>query len=90
MARYKHIDTSPRLPTVNLQRQLLSGTIEYALNHLFDHKIDLSEYRCLKLTRWFSAHNVKLRGCRAFAAVPLERRVRRFHCCKDKRQDMTP
>jgi transposase len=42
MARYKHIDTSPRLIAVNLQQQLLPGTIEHALHHLLDHHIDLS------------------------------------------------
>ena len=44
MARYKHIDTSPRFLAVDLQRQLLPGTIEYALNHLIDHEIDLSGF----------------------------------------------
>lgn len=44
MARYKHIDTSPRFLAVDLQRQLLPGTIEYALNHLLDHEIDLSDF----------------------------------------------
>jgi transposase len=44
MARYKHIDTSPRFLAVDLQRQLLPGTIEYALNHLLDHEIDLSGF----------------------------------------------
>ena len=44
MARYKHIDTSPRFFAVDLQRQLLLGTIEYALNHLLDHEIDLSGF----------------------------------------------
>jgi hypothetical protein len=34
MARYKHIDTSPRLLPVDLARQLLPGTFEHALNHL--------------------------------------------------------
>ncbi len=42
MARYKHIDTSPRLIAVDLQQQLLPGTFEHALNHLLDHKLDLS------------------------------------------------
>ena len=42
MARYKHIDTSPRLLPVDLARQLLPGTFEHALNHLLDHEIDLS------------------------------------------------
>jgi transposase len=44
MARYKHIDTSPRFLAVDLQRQLLPGTFERALNHLVDHELDLS--RC--------------------------------------------
>jgi hypothetical protein len=46
MARYKHIDTSPRLLPVDLARQLLPGTFEHALNHLLDSEIDLS---------WFDA-----------------------------------
>jgi hypothetical protein len=32
MARYKDIDTSPRFLAVDLERQLLPGTFEYALN----------------------------------------------------------
>ena len=36
MARYKHIDTSPRFLAVDLHRQLLPGTFEHALNHLLD------------------------------------------------------
>ena len=44
MARYKHIDTSPRFIAVDLQRQLLPGTFEHALNHLLDHEIDLSGF----------------------------------------------
>jgi hypothetical protein len=31
MARYKHIDTSPRFLAVDLQRQLLPGTFEHGL-----------------------------------------------------------
>lgn len=42
MARYKPIDTSPRLIAVDLRSQLLPGTFEHALNHLLDHGIDLS------------------------------------------------
>ena len=42
MARYKHIDTSPRFLAVDLQRQLLPGTFEHAMNHLIDHRLDLS------------------------------------------------
>ena len=44
MARYKHIDTSPRFLAVDLQSQLLPGTIEHALNHLLDHEIDLTGF----------------------------------------------
>ncbi len=53
MARYKHIDapkevplgdTSPRLIAVDLERQLLPGTFEHALNHLIDHRLDLSRF----------------------------------------------
>ena len=44
MARYKHIDTSPRFIAVDLQRQLLPGTFEHALNHLIDHELDLSGF----------------------------------------------
>ncbi len=44
MARYKHIDTSPRFLAVDLQRQLLPGTFEHALNHLLDHEIDLTGF----------------------------------------------
>src|SRR5512139_915550 len=44
MARYKHIDISPRFLAVDLQRQLLPGTFEHALNHLLDHQLDLSAF----------------------------------------------
>jgi transposase len=44
MARYKHIDTSPRFLAVDLRRQLLPGTFEHALNHLLDCEIDLSGF----------------------------------------------
>jgi transposase len=44
MARYKTIDTSPRFIAVDLERQLLPGTFEHALNYLIDHQIDLSRF----------------------------------------------
>jgi len=44
MARYKHVDTSPRLLPVDLERQLLPGTFEHALNYLIDHQLDLSGF----------------------------------------------
>jgi transposase len=44
MARYKHIDTSPRFLAVDLARQLLPGTFEHALDHLLDREIDLSGF----------------------------------------------
>ena len=48
MARYKVIDTSSRFIAVDLQRQLVPGTFEHALNYLIDHEIDLSGFdgRC--------------------------------------------
>ena len=44
MARYKHIDTSPRFIAIDLQKQLLPGTFEHALNHLIDKVLDLSRF----------------------------------------------
>jgi hypothetical protein len=44
MARYKVIDTDPRLLPVNLAAQLLPGTFEHAVDHLLDHAIDLSRF----------------------------------------------
>jgi transposase-like protein DUF772 len=44
MARYKYIDTNPRLLPVDLARQLLPGTFEHAVNHLLDHANDLSRF----------------------------------------------
>lgn len=42
MARYKAIDTSPRFLAVDLEKQLLPGSFEYAVHHLLDHEFDLS------------------------------------------------
>ncbi len=42
MARYKHIDTSPRFLAVDLSKQLLPGSFEYALDYLIDHELDIS------------------------------------------------
>ena len=44
MARYKTIATDPKLLAVDLGRQLLPGTIEHAVNYLFDHAVDLSNF----------------------------------------------
>lgn len=44
MARYKHIDTQPRLVPIDLSRQFLPGTFEHAVNHLLDHAIDLAGF----------------------------------------------
>lgn len=44
MARYKHIDTSPRLLPVDLRQQLQPGTFEHALDYLLDHLIDLNSF----------------------------------------------
>jgi len=43
MPRFKVVDYSPRFLPVDLSRQLLPGTFEYALHHLLDHEIDLSQ-----------------------------------------------
>ncbi len=44
MARYKQIDTNPRFLPIDLAKQLLPGTFEFALNHLLDKEIDLSAF----------------------------------------------
>lgn len=44
MARYRIIDTNPRLLPVVLTQQLIPGTFEHALNHLLDNEIDLSGF----------------------------------------------
>ena len=44
MACYKAIDTSPRFLAVDLEKQLLPGSFEHALNHLIDHEIDLTRF----------------------------------------------
>ena len=44
MARYKTIATDPKLLAVDLGRQLLPGTIEHAVNYLFDRAVDLSSF----------------------------------------------
>lgn len=44
MARYKPIDTSPRFIAVDLQRQLVPGTFEHALDYLINHELDLSGF----------------------------------------------
>lgn len=44
MARYKWIDTSPRFLAVDLAKQLLPGSFEHAVHHLFEHEIDLGSF----------------------------------------------
>lgn len=44
MARYKYIDTNPKFIPIDLARQLMPGTFEYALHHLLEHSIDLSHF----------------------------------------------
>lgn len=44
MARYKWIDTSPRFLAVDLAKQLLPGSFEHAVHHLFEHGIDLGGF----------------------------------------------
>ena len=52
MARYKPIDTSPRFIAVDLQRQLLPGSFEHALNHLIDRELDLSGFDAHDSREW--------------------------------------
>ena len=55
MARYKYIDTNPRFLAVDLAKQLLPGTFEHAVHHLFEHAIDLSmRLTCRLSTRAFT------------------------------------
>lgn len=54
MARYKHIDTSPRLLAIDLGRQLLPCTFEHALHHLIE----------LKTRRW------RYGGLQAYSGAP--------------------
>ena len=60
MTRYKHVDTSPRFLAVDLQRQLLPGTFEHALNHLLEHELDLSGasgfIACVRVDGWVGHH----------------------------------
>jgi transposase len=44
MARYKPIDMSPKLLTVDFTRQILPGSFEYALCYLIDNELDLREF----------------------------------------------
>ena len=44
MARYKHIDTSPRFLAVDLSLQLLPGSFEHALDYLIDNELDLTAF----------------------------------------------
>lgn len=43
-ARFKLIDTQPKLLPGDLARQLLPGTFEHALNHLIDDELDLTGF----------------------------------------------
>jgi transposase len=44
MARYKHIDTSPRFLAVDLERQLLPGSFAHAVHYLFENDFDFSGF----------------------------------------------
>ncbi len=44
MAKYKYIDTQPRLIAVDLCGKPLLGTFEHALHHLLEHEIDLTHF----------------------------------------------
>jgi transposase len=44
MPRYKTLETGPVFIAVDLAEQFLPGTLEHALNHLFDHELDLAHF----------------------------------------------
>lgn len=44
MARYKQLDTQPKLLPVDLSRQFLPGPFEHAVQHLLEHVIDLTPF----------------------------------------------
>ena len=44
MARFKHIDTSPRFLAVDLERQLVPSPFEHALHHLIWHELALTHF----------------------------------------------
>ena len=63
MARYKHIDMSPRLLPVVLEDQLVPGSFANAVHHLVD-QIDLSRFDTLssrqnRLLRLRAFHFIK-------------------------------
>lgn len=45
MARFKPVHKGMKLLPVDLERQLVPGTFEYALNYLVDHELDLTALR---------------------------------------------
>jgi hypothetical protein len=44
MARYKVMDTTPRLLPANLATRFPTGTFEHAVDHLLDQAIDLARF----------------------------------------------
>lgn len=56
MARFKPIDTGPRFIAVDLRRQLLPGSFEYALDHLIDHALGLTGFDAHGRNDWPAAH----------------------------------
>ena len=45
MARYKHYDYKQRMMVpVSLEEQLMPGTLEYAINHVVEERLDLSNF----------------------------------------------
>lgn len=44
MARYRPVDTQPKLIPIDLAAQLLPGTFEHALHHLLEQAIDLTPF----------------------------------------------
>lgn len=67
MARYKYIDTQPKLIPVDLTAQLLPGTFEHALHHLLDHAIDLTPFDARYRNDLTGARPILPRCCSAWS-----------------------
>ena len=52
MARFKYVDRNRRFFAVDLAKQLLPGTIEHAVHHLFEHALDLTAFDARFKNEW--------------------------------------
>ena len=56
MARYKVVDLSPRFLAVDLEKQLLPGSLAHAVHYLLEHDVDLSGFDARYLNDTTGAH----------------------------------